>query len=323
MCPFCGALLAARPMGGLTHCDRCGEECEVPPRPALRRDELLPNPVTHEDAEEVSVPEHGAMDAWQSARARAERGEDEGSRLATLTRHLYAHARGPDRDRERRALLESALEVSAPPHDAEMAALLSKEALDAGDAAAAEDWLRRIEIWPEERRAHVAYALAVARVATARRQWARVLEVLGAAPADFEAEGEEALVADLLRAHALEETATLDDARLALEPTIHRHGAELVALRAAEVMPSLLLCPRARKGAAVRREPPARVVMPPSPRRFGDAQWLLWGTVVIGLLAVLAATQRLTLAGRPFEQLLLVLALATGVAYVIARPRRR
>lgn len=313
-------------MGGIARCDDCGDECEVPPRPPLRRDELLPPETLAADAvADEPVPVHEVMEAWHSARARAERGEgdDASRRLAALTRHLHAELSGPDRDRERRALLESALEVSDTPHDAEMAALLSNEALAAGDVAAAEDWLRRVEVWPLERRAHVALALAMARVATARSRWARVLDVLGAAPADFEADGEEQLVADLLRAHALEETATVDDARLALAPAIARHGAEVLALRAAEIMPPQVLCLKAREGAAARKTTVPRPARAPRRRSHSDAKWLLWGTVVIGLLAILSSTQNLTIGDRPFEQLLLVLALATGVAWVIARPRRR
>lgn len=307
-------------------CDACGDECEVPPRPPLRRDELpVPETIVADVAPDEPVPVDGVMEAWQSARARAERGEGEDAsrRLAALTRHLQSEQTGPDRDGVCRALLESALEVIDPPHDAEMAALLSREALEAGDLAAAEDWLRRVETWPEDRRAHVAFALAMARVATARGRSARVLEVLGTAAADFEAEGEEQLVADLLRAHALEETATLDDARLALAPAIARHGAEVLAHRAREIMPRQVLCPKSREGVTVRKPTVVRPSRAPRQRNHTDAKWLLWGTMVIGLLAILASTQNLTVAGRPFEQLLLVLCLATGVAWVIARPRRR
>jgi len=309
--------------GGLVHCEACHEACEVPARPALRRDEL-PLPPELPLGEGPATVSLGTMNAWQSLRARVERSEeaDVADRFCQLTRHLHGLLKErPETDRERRALLESALEVLPAPHEAEMAALLSQEALSAGDATAAEDWLRHVDAWPDSRRAHVAYALAVARVAAARRHWVQVLETVGTDAVSFASEGDDALSAAVLRAHALEQTATVDDAVLALEQTLARHHRAEVEARARRLVPGVELCPGARRrglASCEKASPPQRRVT-----KVPDARWLLWGAVVLALLALLAATQNVTLIGRPFEQLLLVLALATGVAWAIARPRTR
>lgn len=121
-----------------------------------------------------------AMSLWQKTRGDLDAEPTSRARFFHLTMLLYRHMKAQKDDLQLRGVLESAIEATAGHRDQQiLRCVISRAAARAGDLPAAEDWVAPCDARSDDLHADGAYRYTVAYIATHKKQFARVLEVLG------------------------------------------------------------------------------------------------------------------------------------------------
>jgi hypothetical protein len=238
ICPSCGDVVHGPLDGGTQRCGLCDEEVPFGARNERqigsgmtqvtetarldlletqdRRPEPAPPAIVHL-IQAGALDETKVLDAlkvWQDARAALAAGEgDAEERFYQLTRLLHRHMTGQDDDLQLRAVLETAIEVTPSPHYRQLLlGLLAREAALVDDLSAADEWLALCDPRAHNLHADSAYRYAAAYVATTRRKYDNVLEVLGTSGYDVPLTDDHDAVCCVLRANAYERLGRLDEA---------------------------------------------------------------------------------------------------------------
>jgi hypothetical protein len=234
MCANCGAPLEVAVDGGMTKCGYChqvnrldrrdesrdrteAQQAQAQPLSESARMEMLraqdnvplvPPPDLARLLLAGAIPPAGVQPAlaeWVATRNRVQHGAPfvEQERLFHLTLLL---APGLS-DRHERALLENAVEILPDSrHRQVLRCRLAHKAVLAGDHDAARDWLEPCNPRPVDLRMDTAYRLASSYLATAQREWPKVLALLGHRPDDVPIADGHDTEAAVLRANAMEKS---------------------------------------------------------------------------------------------------------------------
>jgi hypothetical protein len=152
-------------------------------------------------------------------------------RLWILSLYLSNYYLDQGDRRRQRALYEAALDVLPDlRHRQEALCLLSSNAAICGDLVAAEEWLEECDPEADDLPADSAYRSARAHLATARRQWHRVFDFLGAELATFPIHDSQVLICAVLRANAHERLGNVDLALQQLEQSSMLPGSGAIGL---------------------------------------------------------------------------------------------
>ncbi len=154
-----------------------------------------------------------AQQQWNQARREVAGGASFGAaeRLYFLTMMLYGLWSETRNDDKIRALLETALNyLREPSHRAVLHGMLARNAARLNDMAAADHWLSLCDPYSEDIQTDSAYRLTAAYLATAKRDYARVLQYLGSRIDDVPIADNNDIVCGVLRANALEKTGQLN-----------------------------------------------------------------------------------------------------------------
>ena len=201
--PRCAALPEAQRIGGLRQ--QAGRRIQLPEAVA----ELLPG------GQLVPWQVPAALDLWNASRrslTAAARTEAEDV-LASLSLPLADHFADAGEPLRARALLESAAEaLSLPRHRQAMFAGLARHAAREGDSAAAASWLSMCDPAPHDIESDTAFRFALASLATANNDPARVLATLGATGQDVPIAPEHEGACAVLRSNALEKSGQVPQA---------------------------------------------------------------------------------------------------------------
>ena len=160
---------------------------------------------------------HEALATWKTCLDRVRAGDDPAAEdLVQLTNALNSTLRARDPLRVR-ALLETAREaVRSPTHRNELLGMLARSACLDGDPSAAEGWLSAMDATPTELRADSAYRASAAIYFTLRRDYPRVLSLLGMQLGQVPIHNQSTLLATVLRASALAQLGHVAEARAQL-----------------------------------------------------------------------------------------------------------
>ncbi len=210
-CESCGAPVQVAVGGGTAECRYCRAANKVAQRAQQSLAYNAPQIPEHErimrlrsqDGRPLLPPaslgslfENGDIQAWKMDEAvrvwNASRQEARSTGSYDAAERVYflsivlaqKFALAGDLDRQR-ALLESASEtLTLPRHKQVMWATLSRAAVRAGDAQAAQDWLSQCNPRSDDLESDSAYRMAAALLATARRDFPSVLGAVGQGPND-------------------------------------------------------------------------------------------------------------------------------------------
>jgi len=342
ICRNCGAPLPAPREGGIATCEYCEASSEVAPRPRPVVPAATPRPEPLTEAERIQhlrlqdgKPLHApstlpltlqlwhrpddpkkaalATQLWQQARAALSSGAGKPSderQLYFLTLALDNYWALKRDDRRRRALLETALESCTEPlHLQVLRCEMAGQARRLGDLDAAEAWLAPCDPRPHDLNMDSALRRQRAAIATARGDFAAVLELLGA-------EIDEIPIADLydhsatmLRANAHERRGDVARATAQLEQAVRSlRGSPRIFARIAAAAAEPL-CPRS---------------LPPVHRRALTRWWLryaLFLAVWLGGLGLLAAEPALGITGLGWWSVALAVPLLVAGLYPYFRWR--
>ena len=229
LCPTCGQPVNGPTGAGEARCGECGaafslgerraqeasSALEEPERSSKLAEQdgspLVPTAVVKELVVDGELPEDRVSDAmalWQSTRQQLRDGESSDElerRFYFLTRLLYERRIEKDDALGMRAILETAIEVSASSRYRQtFRCMLGCEAARGGDATSAEEWLAPCDARSTDIHADSVYRYAAAYVATHKRQWAKVIDVLGASHEDVPMAAAFDATCSVLRANAHE-----------------------------------------------------------------------------------------------------------------------
>lgn len=155
-------------------------------------------------------------------------------------------------ERRRRAALETAIEVLPDAgHRHVLRCMLAREAAKAGDPVAAEEWLAPVNPRPTDLAEDTAYRLAAANLASARRDYRRVTELLGFRRDDVPLENRNEVACWILRLDALEHLGRGADALAEMNELVAQWGVERMR-HAIELHRPLELCARSFGEASAR-----------------------------------------------------------------------
>ena len=229
LCPSCGEPVNGPTGAGEARCEACeavltlGERRAQEASSALEERErvaklaeqdgspLVPTAVVKELVEDGELPEERVADAmalWQATRA--EIGDGKGTddlerRFYFLTRLLYERRIEKDDSRGMRAILETAIETSGSSRYRQtFRCMLACEAARGGDTSSAKEWLAPCDGRSTDIHADSVYRYATAYVGTHERQWAKVIDVLGATHEDVPMAAAFDATCSVLRANAHE-----------------------------------------------------------------------------------------------------------------------
>ncbi|MBX3269789.1 MAG: hypothetical protein KF729_05990 [Sandaracinaceae bacterium] len=161
-------------------------------------------------------------------------------------------------ERHRRAALETAVELLPDAgHRHVLRCMLAREAARAGDFAAAEAWLAPVNPRPTDLAEDTAYRLAKATLASARRAYREVVEVLGFTREDVPLENRSEVACWILRLDALEHLGRQKDAIGELGALVDQWGLDRVRY-AIEAHRPLHLCVGALRAVEQRAAESAR-----------------------------------------------------------------
>jgi len=175
-----------------------------------------------------------AMAEWQLSRA-ASIGGAAGAeeRFYHLTLLLGRHLSGRGDDTRLRALLETAFEsLPSPRHRQVVRATLARLAAAAGDGTAAADWLEGCDAHAVDLHSDAAYRAAAASIATLRRDYPQVLELVGRHSAVLPVSADDDAVLSVLRANAHEKLGDVEAAVAELRGVLARLSGDGVAVAA-------------------------------------------------------------------------------------------
>jgi hypothetical protein len=249
LCPQCGAPLEVAAMGGTIPCRFCGAQAQVAVRDDSLDQVLRPARQQLSEGERLSrlraqaskplVPpasirhlfDQGAIPAWklneaitmwQSARQASQAsGQLDAAEVVYFLAMALSSLFGEQKDTVRqRALLESSLEaLRLPRHRQALRCMLARLACHSGEAASAEKWLAPCDPASDDLEMDTGYRFSLAVVATARGDFARVLEVLGRSSTEIPILEALNSTCVAFRANALERTGDVAGAAAAL----HEH----------------------------------------------------------------------------------------------------
>lgn len=209
LCPSCGEPVTGPTSAGEARCGACqtalslGERRAREASSALEEAErltrladqdgarLVPTAVVKELVVDGELPEERVADAmalWQATRAQIGDGEESDDlerRFYFLTRLLYERRIEKEDELGMRAILETAIETSrSSRYRQTFRCMLACEAARGGDPVSAEAWLEPCDARSTDIHADSVYRYAFAYVASHQRQWAKVIDVLGATHED-------------------------------------------------------------------------------------------------------------------------------------------
>jgi hypothetical protein len=214
LCPQCGAPVDVSPAGGASPCRYCGAHAEMGVRDETLDLVLRPQrqPISEDERisrlrQQVGRPlipparilplfEAGAIPAWRvnegitmwqaARRDMTATGNLESGEAVYFLAMALSSAYGEQKDVTRqRAMLESSLEVlRMPRHRQALRCMLSRLACRSGDLAAAEQWLAPCDASSDDLEMDTPYRFSRALIATTKKDWQGVLQVLGRGPAD-------------------------------------------------------------------------------------------------------------------------------------------
>ncbi len=145
-------------------------------------------------------------------------------------------------ERERRAMLESALEdLSASSHRHILRCMLAREAARLGELSASDAWLNTVDTRSTNLAMHTAYVFAAATLASAREEYERVTELLGRGATDVPLGNRDEIACAILRVDALDFLGFEQEAVKEVSAWIGTWGASRVELAIGHHRP-LALC---------------------------------------------------------------------------------
>lgn len=189
-----------------------------------------------------------AVRVWNASRqeVRATGSPDAAERVYFLSIALaQKFAMAGDLERQR-ALLESASEcLTLPRHKQVMWAALSRAAVRAGDAQAAQDWLSQCNPRSDDLESDSAFRMAAALLATARNDFPSVLAAVGAGPNDLPIHDAMDDACAVLRANAHERMGNFPAAVAVLQDRMNRGPSARMAIEGSiQAMSYLQVCPQ-------------------------------------------------------------------------------
>jgi len=238
VCQSCGGAVHGVAAGGEARCSVCDATTELPARDEaplgaglsrLDEDERLtrlaaqdPTPPSLPPAVEplardgvlIAARAAEAFDEWQLSRVALKGGAAAAEeRFFTITLLLAPHMAQQGDDLMLRAVLETALDLLPSPSAKQVVrALAAREAARLDDLPAAEEWFAPCDEASPDLRADSAYRVTAAYLATHKRQFERVLDVLGETGGAVPMSDDLVALGAVLRANALERTDRLDAA---------------------------------------------------------------------------------------------------------------
>lgn len=289
--------------GGSHACDVCDVEHEIPPRsesPAPPRSLAEAERIERLRVDDGALPRvpadvarltrvggallrpdaaDEAMALWQRTRSDLDSDDESRARFFHLTMLLYRHMLAQRDDSQLRGVLESAIEATSGHRDQQIfRCVIARAAARAGDLPAAEDWVAPCDTRSNDLHADGAYRYTVAYIATHKKQFARVLEVLGMRVGEVPFAANLDLICSVLRANGHERLEDLEAATYELADCMNRapggasdieavirNTGDLVLCRKAFVRARRLhdqLATSADKKAPVAPGPPLRIAIP-------------------------------------------------------------
>lgn len=273
LCQSCGAPLEVGEAGGAITCSYCQAQNQVQrrnptafgiPAPSMPidEDERLRR-LRSQDGQPLVPPEslryligvsgiqparvNEALHIFQSTKKEVEatHSPDAAERLYFLALMLNTHLGINNDDVRRRALLETTLEtVTLPRHIQVMRSLLASASAKEGDIASAEQWLAHCDPRSDVLEADSAFRAARAFVDTARNDFHRVVQTLGAQDEAYPIADSWDPTCAVLRANALEKTGQVEAAAEALRQRMARegHSGRTMISKVIDAHPRLALC---------------------------------------------------------------------------------
>jgi hypothetical protein len=337
VCASCGAALHVALDGGEVTCDVCAADMVL----AARREGLAPKAVDEADRvaaleaqdkgplkppkavaaltvdgalTDDNAPE--AMNSWQKTRAelvtqsaslRSEERDDLALRFYFLTRLLYERLLPQDDDLQLRGILEAAMEaVGHARYRQTFRCMLACEAARVGDLTGAEDWLGPCDAQARDIHADSVYRYSRAFVASHKRQWAQVIDVLGPTHRDVPLATSFDAMCTVLRANAHEKREDVGAAIYELSEGAQRFDGGLEHIeQIIRGSGDLLLCRRSYGNARklIAGDEPAAKVASKSWSR--SLPWVVLSLVFFGF--AVGVRNGATIAGLPLDMLFLVL----------------
>jgi hypothetical protein len=316
LCPQCGAPVDVSPTGGASPCRFCGAHAEMgirdesldlvlkPQRQAISEDERISrlrmqaNKPLMPPANIMHLFESGTIPAWKIAEAvtlwqTARRdvlatGNPDAAQAIYFLAMALSGAYGDQKDVPRqRAILESSLEaLRLPRHRQALRCMLSRLACRAGDVAAAEQWLGPCDPASDDLEMDTPYRFSRALIATSKKDWQGVLQVLGRGPLDVPILQATETIIVVLRANAVEQLGDVPGAATLLFAYMNQSSEHALRIgKALDYWAPFGLCEKSRAPAQTerRQEQGHRAVA-----RSGGGVGLVFA-VVGGLMAVIGA----------------------------------
>jgi hypothetical protein len=337
ICVSCGAANHASPEGGELCCGVCQDVGQLAPRldsdaaeHGLSEDERLeklraadpgplpmPADVSALTRGGVLAPDHAAdaMAAWQETRRslRLEVNEVLETRFYFLTRLLYEHMLAQDDDLQLRGVIETALDTATTRRLRQVfRCMLACEAARVDDLTGAEDWLAPCDPRSTDIHTDTVYRYTAAYVASHKRQFDRVLTLLGTRSGDIPIATSFWAICSVLRANAHERRGALDDAVVELADAMARVDGGAAIIETMIRSSDLTLCRQSFVRARGSLPPPAAQpsddAAPANVRRRwrSIAPWLAL-SLGFGVLAAFTDASATTTAGQRLDMFFLAM----------------
>jgi hypothetical protein len=328
ICASCGAANHAATEGGELVCGVCQDVATLGPRletdadatvlaedqrvAALRAQNphplAMPDDVSALTADGVLAQENAeqAVAIWQLARKKlSSSGNDETeTKFYFLTRLLYEHMLAQGDDLRLRGVVESALDTAHSHRYRQVfRCMLACEAARVGDLTAAGDWLAPCDPRATDIHADSVWRYTMSYIATHKKQYAKVLRVLGNRGSRAPIARSFDAICTVLRANAHERSDALDEAVIELADGMLRVDGGTPAIEQVIRTSDLTLCRRSfirARGRVSEMPPPDRssrqsVQRPPAPAAMSpDRKQLLralpWLVLCLGCLTLAALT---------------------------------
>ncbi|MBW2454988.1 MAG: hypothetical protein JRI68_10775 [Deltaproteobacteria bacterium] len=246
VCPSCGGAVHGLAAGGESRCSVCDATLALPPRDEapigvgltqlteadrlarLEGQDPSPPPLAPaieplvEDGVLIPARAAEAFNEWQLSRAALDGGAAAAeARFFGITLLLARHMAQQGDDLMLRALLETAIDLLPSPSSKQVVrSMAAREAARLGDLPAAEEWFAPCDAASTDLCADSAYRCTAAYLATHKRQFERVLAVLGAKTGLVPICDDLKPLCAVLRANALERLDQVSAAVAALEATM-------------------------------------------------------------------------------------------------------